>query len=102
MYNLKLKNMKTDFYTKAVLTVIALCLAIIVLQQVDIVPRAYANAPQTQTQLDPNVKYGLVPLNSDGTINVRIKSSCQLNVNITELDDKRVTSWIGLPVSIIK
>ncbi|MBE0651796.1 MAG: hypothetical protein IH595_13265 [Bacteroidales bacterium] len=94
--------MKTDFYTKAVLTVIAICLVIIVFKQVDIVPRAYANAPQTQTQLDPTVKYGLVPVNSDGTINVRIKSSCQMDVNITELDGSAVRSWLGLPVSIVK
>mgnify|MGYP000866725966 CR=1 FL=1 len=64
--------MKTDFYTKTVLTVIALCLTIIVLNQVDIIPKAYAESPETN--LNPYINYGLVPLNEDGSVDVNIKS----------------------------
>jgi hypothetical protein len=75
--------MKTDYYTKTVLTVIAICLTIIVIKQVDIIPNAYADT----WKLDKKVKYnnnnyGLVSLNADGTIDVNIKSSSTMDVNI--------------------
>ncbi len=73
--------MKTDFYTKAVLTVIAICLTIIALKQVDIIPNAYAGTPKTN--LNTNMNYGLVPLNADGSIDVNVKSSSTMDVNIT-------------------
>ena len=72
--------MKTDFYTKAVLTVIAICLTIIVLKQVDIIPNAYAET--SKSNLKNNMNYGLVPLNADGSIDVNIKSSSTMDVNI--------------------
>lgn len=76
--------MKIDFYTKAVLTVIAICLTIIVLKQVDIIPNAYAETPKTN--LNANVNYGLVPLNADGSIDVNIISnSSVMDVNIEEV-----------------
>ena len=85
--------MKTDLYTKAVLTVIAVCLTVMVLKDADIVPTARAAG-------NSNTHYGLVPLNADGTINVNIKSgsetmkveivdintSDKLNVNIAEVN----------------
>lgn len=90
--------MKTDFYTKAVLTVIAICLTIIVFKQVDIIPKAYASSPQNE--IKPKTNYGLIPVNADGSINVRIISSCKTDVNITEVRGSSVTLW-GLPVKII-
>lgn len=76
--------MKTDFYTKAVLTVIATCLTIIVLKQVDIIPSAYAGTPKSN--LKSNIHYGLVPLNADGSIDVNIKSnSSEMDVNIVDI-----------------
>lgn len=72
--------MKTDLYTKSVLTVIAICLTIIVLKQVDIIPSAVADTPTSN--LMNNMNYGLVPLNADGTIDVNIKSSSTMDVNI--------------------
>ena len=65
--------MKTDRYTKTVLTIIAICLTIIVLKQVDIIPSAYAGTPTAN--LKNNMNYGLVPLNADGIIDVNIVSS---------------------------
>lgn len=72
--------MKTDLYTKSVLTVIAICLIIIVLKHIDIIPNAFANTPKTT--LMNNMNYGLVPLNADGSIDVNIKSSSIMDVNI--------------------
>ncbi len=89
--------MKTDFYTKAVLTIIAICLTIIVLKQVNIVPSAYAGSPKTN--LYSNTTYGLVPLNADGSIDVNIKSSSQMDVNITGVNGSYV-SYGKLPVVI--
>ncbi len=76
--------MKTDFYTKAVLIVIAICLTIIVLKQVSIIPNAYAGSPKSN--LNANTNYGLVPMNADGSIDVNIKSSSIMDVNITEVN----------------
>ena len=76
--------MKTDYYTKAVLTVIAICLTIIVIKQVDLVPKAYAETPKSN--LNTNINYGLVPLNADGSIDVSIKSnSSTMDVNIVDI-----------------
>ena len=82
--------MKTDLYTKSVLTVIAACLAIIALKEVDIIPTAQAATNFT------NVHYGLVPLNSDGTIDVNIKSS-SANVKVSIED---INTYDKLPVNI--
>lgn len=85
--------MKTDLYTKAVLTVIAGCLTVIALKNADLMPTAHA------ANSNINTRYGLVPLNADGSINVNLKSgsetmrveivdintSDKLNVNIAEV-----------------
>jgi len=91
--------MKTDFYTKAVLTVIAVCLSIIVLKQVYIIPNAYAGTPKTN--FNTNKNYGLVPLNADGSIDVNIKSSSEMDVNITGVNGSYVP-YGKLPVVIKK
>ena len=77
--------MKTDFYTKTVLTIIALCLSILTLQNIDIIPRAYASEPNKSINIEPSKNYGLVPINADGTINVNIKSSSEMDVNISNI-----------------
>ena len=76
--------MKTDYYTKTVLTVIAICLTIIVFKQLEIIPNANAN-PKNPV-LKGEMNYGLVPLNADGSIDVNIKSSSSaMEVNISEI-----------------
>jgi hypothetical protein len=77
--------MKLDLYTKAIFTVIALCLTINVLKDFDIIPKAYAET-KTNSSLLPNKNYGLVPINDDGTIDVNIKSSSTMDVNIESCD----------------
>lgn len=68
--------MKTDFYTKTVLTIIAVCLSIIVVKGVLI-----------GATKNPEIgKYGLIPLNPDGTISVSLKEGEMLDVNLVEVD----------------
>ncbi|MFN3299396.1 MAG: hypothetical protein ACK41Z_04305 [Sediminibacterium sp.] len=65
--------MKTDLYTKIVLTVIASSLTIIALNQIDILPKAYANNSYNKPNNGKN--YGIIPLNPDGSIDVNLKSA---------------------------
>ena len=78
--------MKLDLYTKSILTVIAICLTINVLKDFDIMPKAYANEPlKNEQKLLPNKNYGLIPVNADGSIDVNIKSSSEMDVNISNI-----------------
>ena len=79
--------MKTDTYTKVILTVIALALTINVLKDFNVVPKAYANKntpnPEAETQ------YKLVPVGNMETLDVRIvdiNTYDELNVNIKSID----------------
>jgi len=58
--------MKIDKLTKILLAVIAINLTIMTVDNLELVPRAYAD---TSDDLNPN--YGLVPINEDGSINVK-------------------------------
>lgn len=92
--------MKPDLYTKIVLTVIAACLCLIVLERVELIPRAHAASPAPG--LDVPRGYALVPVNPDGSIDVRITSMKEpLEVNIEEIDGYSVRSSAAyLPVKI--
>ena len=74
--------MKTDFYTKAVLTVIAILLAFIALRNIELIPSAYADTP---TLANKNANYGIVPLNEDGSVNVRISQAEVLKVSLEKI-----------------
>ena len=56
--------MRTDTYTKGLLTVIAACLLVIVCIQLDLLPQAHANANHPG--------YATVPVQEDGTILVTL------------------------------
>ncbi|MBW1294355.1 hypothetical protein [Aquimarina litoralis] len=83
--------MKTDTYTKTILTIIAIALCIIVIKDLTIIPKAYAN----ESPLTSN--YGLVPINEDGTITVKLDTSDEIDVNI-----KGVSTYDQLRVDINK
>ena len=68
--------MKPDLYTKTVLTIIAGCLVMLVLKNSSLVPEALAAAPAT------NRAYGLVPVNADGSVTVRLQTAEAMPVNI--------------------
>ncbi len=76
--------MKTDLYTKCILTVIAIALSFIVFKDIDIIPKAHASS-NTNTAI-PTSNYGLVPVNEDGSITVRLSTTEQLDVNIKNID----------------
>jgi len=71
--------MKNDVYTKFIFTIIAICLTIIVVRDISIVPNAYANNSASKN-------YGIVPINEDGTITVRLSSANEIDVNIKNID----------------
>lgn len=78
--------MKTDLFTKIVLTVIAINLTILTVQNMDLIPKAYASESMNSSNLAPNVNYGLVPINEDGSINVKLNSYDEIDVNIVGIN----------------
>ena len=98
--------MKTDFYTKTVLTVIAGALSIIAFQNIDFVPKA--NAAKS------SAGFISVPVNDDGSINVKFTETMKVNVaevggsyiygalpiNLKELGGSSINSSYGIPVNI--
>jgi hypothetical protein len=70
--------MKIDNYTKFLLTLIAFSLSVIAFNQLGLFPKALAT--------NVNKTYGLVPLNANGTIDVNVKSSETIDVNIEDTD----------------
>ena len=73
--------MKIDKFTKVILTIIAVNLTILTTAKLDVFPVLQAGEP-LQNQ---NLNYGLVPLNEDGSINVRLSNSEEIDVNITDI-----------------
>lgn len=79
--------MKTDMYTKIVLTVIAVCLTINVVKEFEIIPKAHAT--DTPTEGLTTNEYRLVPISNMETIDVRIvdiNTYDELNVNVKSID----------------
>lgn len=79
--------MKTDSYTKFILTVIAICLTINVGVQLELFPVAHATAATTSPEL--STEYAVVPLSESNTIDVRIvdiNTYDELNVNLKSVD----------------
>lgn len=75
--------MKSDTYTKVILTIIAICLTINIIQEWEIIPAATASS----TLEAP--KYKLIPLDDSNTIDVRIvdiNTYDELNVNLKSVD----------------
>lgn len=74
--------MKTDNVTKIILTVIAVNLSLLTVKNFDIIPSAYAKDSITHNGILPSVQYGLIPLNEDGSLTVKLTSNNELDVNI--------------------
>jgi hypothetical protein len=78
--------MKTDFYTKLILSIIAICLSINVLKDFDLFPSAYASEGANPGK---TTNYKLVPVDDFNTIDVRIvdiNTYDELNVNLKSID----------------
>jgi hypothetical protein len=73
-----------DTYTKGVLTVIAICLSIITIKGLGMFPTVNADNRSPMVGF-PNTQYGLVPVNEDGSISVKIISADTLAVNLSKV-----------------
>ena len=77
--------MKTDTYTKTILTIIAICLTFNVAKDLDIIPSAYANNSEKISKIPDGHK--IVPVNQVMDVRlVNINTSDKLNVNIKGID----------------
>ncbi|WP_310992046.1 hypothetical protein [Aequorivita marina] len=77
--------MKTDTYTKTVLTIIAICLSINLVKEFNILPAAYAN----ETEKILNIPNGHLIVPENQVMDVRlvdINTSDKLNVNLKEVN----------------
>ena len=82
--------MKTDNYLRFILTIIAVALVILVLQNANIISSAKA-------AVEPAKSYALVPVNPDGTVSVSLKSVSEtMDVNIKQVGGSSV--YESLPV----
>ena len=66
--------MKPDFYTKAVLTVIAVSLVALVFQNAHFVSDAKADKVNFN-------KFSSIPINEDGSINIKMTSDMDVNIH---------------------
>jgi hypothetical protein len=79
--------MKTDTYTKTLLTIIAICLTINVVKDLEIIPSL--NAAEVNKLPETTTKYQLVPVSENNTMDVRIvdiNTYDELNVNLKGVD----------------
>ena len=91
--------MKTDSYTRVVLTLIAACLLVLVLRPLVLVPAAVAAAPAGDRH------YGLVPVNADGSVTVRLQTGSPMKVAVVSISspsrhtDSDDLHWDTIPTS---
>lgn len=69
-------------YLHAVLTVIAVCLVVITFAVTGVIPAAHAR--------ESNPRFISVPVNADGSINVKIVKAQTMDVNIKEVNGSNV------------
>ena len=87
---MKTKNTRILSSIKILLAIIAFNLTFISISQFNIWPNTvHAN----DLGLDPNINYGIVPLNEDGSINVNLNSSNVMDINIAEVNGYEVPSY---------
>lgn len=114
--------MKTDLYTKTILTIIALCLVVNIIKEVDLVPSAYASEP-TENPIPINIgtesnvmDVRIVDINTYDELNVnlngvstseevkvnlkRIETTDELDVNLDEIGGGWVNHNGPIPVKM--
>ena len=72
--------MKIDRFT----TVIAINLSVLTLSKIKIIPSANAHSSELEMPAQ-FANYGLVPINEDGSVNMRLMSTDRLDVNIVDI-----------------
>ncbi len=81
--------MRTTTYTNIMLTVIALSLSLLVIQQLKIIPSVHAESGPVSPY------HNILPLNEDGSLNVRLQNLDEIDVNISG-----ISTYEELEVSI--
>ncbi len=83
--------MKIDRLTKILLGIIALNLTLLTLSRLNIIPSAKAEQKTNRQiqNLQTEMNYGLVPLNEDGSVNVRLTPSSIIDVNISGVETNK-------------
>ena len=76
--------MKKDTTLKVILGIIAINLTLLTLDQLDLFPKSYAS----ETSQPINTNYGLVPLNEDGSITVKLDETAIMDINIHSFKGK--------------
>ena len=109
--------MKTDTYTKVVLTVIAVCLTFNVVKDLELVPTIQANTVDEEKSIaNETIDVRIVDINTYDELNVNLKSvdtydevkvniknidtDDELDVNIDEVGGSWVNNGSPIPVSI--
>ena len=75
--------MKLDKFTKIVLTVIAVNLTFLSLKEANLITRAHAEGDDPVFSVQ---RYGIVPVNDDGSITVRLSEYDKVDVNIVDIN----------------
>lgn len=86
--------MKIDKFTKIILAIIAFNLTILTLKNLDIIPSVYADSPKNNYVTGLGKNYGLVPINEDGSVTVKLNTET-IDVNIKDID-----TYSSLPIKI--
>jgi hypothetical protein len=89
--------LKPDLYTKAVLTVIAFCLLVLVADKISFITPATAHSPMAPS-LAPGAAYGLVPVNKDGSITVKLQADGVMDVRLRGIDESSSLRWEAIRV----
>ncbi len=82
------------------LTLIAACLMLLTVHQLDLIPKAYAKEPGIPADFAGG-NLGLIPLNADGSITVRLVAGDELDVNISGVStsDELEVELVGIRTS---
>ncbi len=85
--------MKTDNYTKIILTIIAICLTINVVKDFDIIPSTYASDKNETKIVNQVIDVRLVDINTSDELNVNLKgvdTYDEVKVNLKKIETSDV------------
>jgi hypothetical protein len=89
--------MKSNIYLKVVLTVIAANLTLLTAKELNLLPTANAATASTK-QGKPGTNYGFIPVNDDGTINVKVTNKDPIDVQLRGIDPSMSLNWRPIKV----
>ena len=93
--------MKTDLYTKTVLTVIAVCLTVNLLKEFEVIPTAKANTTTAQTSQPTVIKNETVDVNITHMAGVPLTKYLDISRYPNDYQ-KEINIYDGIPIKIYK